>query len=110
MWRWVKTRGLVLTAVLSLLAAPGLFGQSTTPDLVASLDLPDPGVTQSGEILVKGWALDPVGTNISKIELYVDDQKQYDVNRNLPRIDIIEAFPNYPGIHTIAPGFQTVIR
>lgn len=108
MWRWVTTRGLVLTAVLSLFA-PGLLAQST--DLVASLDLPDPGVTQSGEILVKGWALDPVGTNISKIELYVEsgglEQFQYAVNRNLPRIDIIEAFPNYPGIHTIAPGFQT---
>jgi hypothetical protein len=104
MWRWVKTRGLVLTAVLSLFA-PGLFAQ--TSDLIASLDLPDPGVTQSGEILIKGWALDPIGTSISKIELYVDDQFQYQTNRNLPRIDIIEAFPNYPGIHNIAPGFQT---
>ena len=104
MWRWVTTRGLVLTAVLSLLA-PGLFAQST--DLIASLDLPDPGVTQSGEILIKGFALDPVGTSINKIELYVDDQFQYQTNRNLPRIDVIEAFPNYPGIHNIAPGFQT---
>ncbi|HXH39162.1 MAG TPA: hypothetical protein VNN08_11085, partial [Thermoanaerobaculia bacterium] len=25
---------------------------------------------------------------------------------NLPRIDIIEAYPNYPGIQNIAPGFQ----
>jgi hypothetical protein len=105
MWRWVTTRGLVLTAVLALFA-PALFAQSST-DLIASLDLPDPGVTQSGEILIKGWALDPVGTSISKVELFVDDQDQYSTNRNLPRIDIIEAFPNYPGIHNIAPGFQT---
>ena len=105
MWRWVTTRGLVLTAVLALFA-PALFAQSST-DLIASLDLPDPGVTQSGEILIKGWALDPIGTSISKVELFVDDQDQYSTNRNLPRIDIIEAFPNYPGIHTIAPGFQT---
>jgi N-acetylmuramoyl-L-alanine amidase len=104
MWRWVKTRGLVLTAVLSLFA-PVLFAQTT--DLIASLDQPDAGVVQSGEILIKGWALDPVGTSISKIELVVDDQVQYQTIRNLPRIDIIEAFPNYPGIHNIAPGFQT---
>jgi len=104
MWRWVTTRGLILIAVLSL-HAPVLSAQTT--DLIASLDSPDPGVTQSGEILIKGWALDPVGTSISKIELYVDDQFQYATNRNLPRIDVIEAYPNYPGIHTIAPGFQT---
>jgi hypothetical protein len=107
MWRWVS-RGLVLTAVLSLFA-PAVLAQSTAPppDFVASLDLPDPAFVQTGEILVKGWALDPVGTNIARIDLYVDDQFQYKVNQNLPRIDIVEAFPNYPGIQNIAPGFQT---
>ncbi len=104
MWRWVTTRGLVLTAVLSLFA-PGLTAQST--DVIASLDSPDPGVVQSGEILIKGWAIPPTNSNITKIELYVDDVYQYQTNRNLPRIDIVEAFPNYPGIQQIAPGFMT---
>jgi Bacterial Ig domain len=100
MWRWV-TRGLVLTIVA--LCAATVFAQQT--GFIGVLDQPDPAVTQTGMILVKGWALDP--QQISKIELYVDDQFQYKVNMGLPRIDIIEAFPNYPGIQNAAPGFQT---
>ena len=38
--------------------------------------------------------------------VYVDDQFIANANTNLPRIDIVEAFPNYPGIHTSRPGFQ----
>jgi Bacterial Ig domain len=107
MWRWV-TRGLVLTLVLSLFA-PALLAQTTTPppDFVGSLDSPDPNQTQSGMILVKGFALDPAGTNVARVDLFVDDIFQYKANQNLPRIDVVEAFPNYPGIHNVAPGFQT---
>ncbi|HEX9406825.1 MAG TPA: hypothetical protein VF975_05880, partial [Thermoanaerobaculia bacterium] len=99
MWRWV-TRGLVLT-VFATFFPTALFAQ----DLIAALDFPDPTVPNSGEILVKGWVLDPV--SVTKIELYVDDQFQYNVNKGLPRIDVLEAYPNYPGIHNMAPGFQT---
>src|SRR2546428_7610825 len=99
MWRWV-TRGLVLT-VLATCFPTALFAQ----DLIAALDFPDPTVPNSGEVLVKGWVLDPVSVN--KIELYVDGQFQYNVNKGLPRIDVLEAYPNYPGIHNLAPGFQT---
>jgi N-acetylmuramoyl-L-alanine amidase len=82
------------------LLAPAVFAQ----DFVGSVDSPDPSQTQSGVVFVKGWALAP--QQISKIELYVDDQFQYLANTGQPRIDIVEAFPNYPGIHNIAPGFQ----
>ena len=99
MWRWV-TRGLVLT-VLALCIPTALHAQ----DLIAALDFPDPSVPNSGMILVKGWVLDPV--SVTKIELYVDDQFQYNVNKGLPRIDVLEAYPNYPGIQNIAPGFQS---
>ena len=99
MWRWV-TRGLVLT-VLATCFPTALFAQ----DIIAALDFPDPTVPNSGEVLVKGWVLDPISVN--KIELYVDDQFQYNVNKGLPRIDVVEAYPNYPGIHNVAPGFQT---
>ena len=99
MWRWV-TRGLVLS-IFAVLLTPALRAQ----DLIASLDFPDPSVTQSGMVLVKGFILDP--QQVSKIELYVDDQFQFRANQNLPRIDVVEAFPNYPGIQNIAPGFQT---
>jgi len=100
MWRRV-TRGLVL-AILVSLAVPALLAQTT--ESFGSLDFPDPTVPQSGVILVKGWFLDP--SAISRIAVYVDDQFIVNANTNLPRIDIIEAYPNYPGIQHIAPGFQ----
>ena len=99
MWRWV-TRGLVITTVA--LCTATVFAQA---DFISSVDSPDPNVTQSGMILVRGWALDP--QQISKAELFVDDQFQYKLNMGLPRIDVIEAYPNYPGIQNAAPGFQT---
>lgn len=104
MWRWV-TRGLVLS-VFVLLSATTLFAQTTT--ITGSLDLPDPGVPQTGMILVKGWLLNPA--TVSKVELYVDDQFQYDLQVGLPRVDVEQAYPNYPGIQNVAPGFQTGFR
>jgi len=56
-------------------------------------------------VLVKGFVLD--SQQVTKIELYVDEQFQHNVNFGLPRIDVVEAYPNYPGIHNSAPGFQT---
>lgn len=100
MWRRV-TRGLVL-AVLVSLAVPVLLAQ--TAETRGALDFPDPTVPQTGVILVKGWFLDPA--LISRIAVYVDDQFIANSNTNLPRIDIVEAYPNYPGIQHIAPGFQ----
>ncbi|HEV7428419.1 MAG TPA: hypothetical protein VGQ46_18840 [Thermoanaerobaculia bacterium] len=100
MWRRV-TRGLVL-AVLASLAVPGLWAQTT--ETRGALDFPDPTVTQTGVILVKGWFLSPEA--ISRVAVYVDDQFIANSNTNLPRIDIVEAYPNYPGIQHIAPGFQ----
>src|SRR5713101_7485785 len=100
MWRWV-TRGLVL-AFVSALLAPALLAQT---GFIGALDLPDPAAVQSGVVLVRGFALDP--TQITKIELYVDDQFQHRAVTGLPRIDNVEAYPNYPGIHTTAPGFTT---
>src|SRR5205823_8997885 len=100
MWRRV-TRGLVI-AVLASLAVPMLLAQ--TAETRGNLDFPDPTVTQTGVILVKGWFLSPEA--ISKVAVYVDDQFIANSNTNLPRIDIVAAYPNYPGIQHIAPGFQ----
>lgn len=104
MWRWV-TRGLVLTFVAALLA-PALLAQG----FVGDLELPgaDPSLVHSGMILVRGWVLSPI--DISRIELYVDDQFKHRLNRNLPRIDIEQSFPTYPGIHATQPGFQSAFR
>jgi len=102
MWRWV-TRGLVLTCA-SLLAA-GALAQSQPTGFVGGVDLPDPTVTQSGVVLVKGFAYDV--QQVNRIELYVDDAFQYNVNMGLPRIDVVELYsPQYPGIQNYSPGFQ----
>ena len=98
MWRWV-TRGLILT--LLALFAPALLAQG----FVGDLELPDPTRVQSGLVVVQGWALDP--NSLTKMELWVDDQYQHDAVMFLPRIDIVEAFPDYPGIHIARPGFIT---
>jgi len=99
MWRWV-TRGLFLLVVASL-SAPAVFAQQ----FIGSLDLPDSGQTQYGMVLVRGFVLD--AQQVTKIELYVDDVFQHNVNFGIPRIDVVEAYPNYPGIQNSAPGFQT---
>ena len=98
MWRWV-TRCLIL-AVFAL-AAPALFAQL---EFVGELQFPDPNVTQSGVIFFKGWALDP--QQISEIDVYIDNAFIVKANMGLPRIDVVETFPNWPGIQNIAPGFQ----
>jgi len=97
MWRWVS-RCLILAIVA--LAAPAVLAQ----EFIGQLEFPDPGTTQSGVIFFKGWALDPAA--ISDIQVYVDDQFIASANRGLPRIDVIEAYPQWPGIQNIAPGFQ----
>ncbi|HUP50278.1 MAG TPA: Ig-like domain-containing protein [Thermoanaerobaculia bacterium] len=102
MWRWV-TRGLVLT-LLAALAVPVLFAQ-LPPGFVGDVDRPDPNITHSGLILVRGWAFDPV--QISRIELYVDDEFQHRATLGLPYIDVVEAYPQWPGLHHANPGFQT---
>ncbi len=98
MWRWV-TRGLVVSLVALL--APTMLAQSFLGDV----DLPDPAKTHSGVVLVRGWALDMDA--VSKIELWIDDQFQHNASISQPRVDIINAYPNWPGIHTVKPGFVT---
>lgn len=102
MWRWV-TRGLVLS-VLATLLAPALLAQ-LPPSFLGNLDLPDPSITHSGVVLVRGFAFDP--GQISKIELFVDNAFQHQAVMHLPYLDIEQAYPNWPGLHNATPGFQT---
>jgi hypothetical protein len=101
MWRWVS-RCLILALVA--LTAPSLFAQQ---EFVGALDFPDPNTKQSGVIFFKGWALVPQA--ITDIQVFVDDQFVTSANRGLPRIDVVEAYPNWPGIQNVAPGFQVGI-
>lgn len=106
MWRWV-TRCL-LFAVFAV-TATALLGQEINGDCTnagrcGSLDFPNPAEKQSGVIFFKGWILDP--GQVSRIAAYVDDNFIANANTGLPRIDVEQAYPNYPGIHQAAPGFQ----
>ena len=103
MWRWV-TRCLVLTLCAALFT-PALFAQA---QFAGDVDLPDPSRIHSGFVFVRGWALDP--GQVTRVELYVDDQFQQVATTALPRIDVEEAFPNYPGIQSTKPGFETAFR
>lgn len=100
MWRWV-TRGLVLTFIAAL-CVPALFAQN---GFIGDVDLPDPTRTHSGFVFARGWALDP--GLVTRVELYVDDQFQHVATTALPRIDVEQAYPNYPGIQAAKPGFET---
>jgi len=106
MWRWV-TRGLVLSFVAAL-ATASAFAQNqcgVDANCIGSLDSPDVSLSQSGVILVKGFAL--VLPDLAKVELFVDDQFVQRVNTGIPMIDVVHAYPNWPGIQNAAPGFQT---
>lgn len=99
MWRRL-VRGLAFGSLCSLLV-PAAFAQS----FLGVLERPLEGETVSGVVLVRGYALDD--KEVSKIELYVDDVFQHELRKDLARIDVIQAYPDWGGIHTKAPGFET---
>ncbi|HVR44727.1 MAG TPA: hypothetical protein VMS56_14935 [Thermoanaerobaculia bacterium] len=93
-------RGLMLGSLCSLLI-PAAYAQP----FAGVVELPTEGQTVSGVVLVRGFAISTA--DISRIELYVDDTYQHDVNINIPRIDIIEAYADWEGIQNKKPGFTT---
>lgn len=99
MCRWVA-RGIV-SSFLLVLMAPALVAQA----FVGRIELPLENDLVYGMVLVRGFALD--NQQVSRIDLYVDDQFQHSANINIPRIDISQSYPDYHGDHTRAPGFQT---
>lgn len=99
MWRRV-TRGLISCVFVALLA-PAAFAQN----FVGFVETPREGDTVNGMVTVRGWALDE--QDISRIDLYVDNEFQHSANINIPRIDVIESFPDWEGIHQRLPGFET---
>ncbi len=101
MWWRMVTRGLVLGLVVLGMAVPAV-AQS---DFFAFLEKPLAGETVSGVVIVQGWAVDPVG--IARVDLIVDGQFYHSANLNVPRIDVIEANPNWSGQQNVLPGFQT---
>lgn len=99
MWSRVA-RGLVLIVIVSFLV-PAAYSQ----DFLGFIEKPVAGETVNGMVLVQGWSL--TMSPISKVEFYIDDQFQHEALIDVPRIDIVEAYPTWAGIQTRKPGFQT---
>ena len=100
MWRKV-TRGLVLSLFLFGLASVS-YAQT---EFHAFLERPLPNETVSGIVNVQGWAVDPVG--ISRVDVILDGQFLHSANLNLPRIDVLEIYPDWDGYQNRFPGFAT---
>jgi hypothetical protein len=116
-------KALLLSAAVAaiLLAAPPAPAAARNSDLrralgcasqtLGSVDVPSDGATVSGYVQVVGYALD--GNLVSNVDVFVDGTD--DANRvttagganiNLPRPDIIQAFPQYAGSPGQNPGWQ----
>lgn len=100
MWRRVA-RGLMFSSILAAMV-PAAFAQQ---DFFGTIETPADTERVSGMVLVRGFVLDQQA--ISRADLYVDDQFQHSADINVPRIDVIEAYPDWEGLHQLKPGFQT---
>ncbi len=107
-----------LAALLSLAAAP-LAAQCPSTGCPAqtlgTVEVPAEGALVSGYVQVVGFALD--GNLVSNVDLFVDgtaDQNRVTApggaNINLPRADVIQAFPAYAGTAGSDPGWQMSFR
>ncbi len=93
---------------LALLAVTGLFvSVAATAQPIGVIDEPAPGQTVSGVVRVAGFVLD--FNAVDKVELFIDGNS-LPTNRadlNIPRIDVLNAFPNYANSATPNPGYLT---
>lgn len=79
--------------------------------LLGALDLPVDGSTVSGYVRIRGFALD--GNSISQIDVYVDGTDETNrvtsaggIKLEIPRPDVMQAFPSYLGTAAGNPGFE----
>ncbi len=79
--------------------------------LLGALDLPVDGSTVSGYVQISGFALD--GNSISQIDVYVDGTDETNrvtslggIKLEIPRPDVMQAFPSYLGTAAGNPGFE----
>jgi large repetitive protein len=86
-----------------LFSGAWLLGSSVSAQPIGVIDQPAAGQTVSGVVKVTGWVLD--FNAVDKIELLVDGVVANRADINLPRVDVLEAFPNYFNSATPNPGF-----
>jgi N-acetylmuramoyl-L-alanine amidase len=102
MWRRV-TRGLVLSGIVALLIPVSAVAQLT----IGAVEKPAADEKVFGMVQVQGWTLSQA--DVSKVDIYVDGVFVHSANLGIPRIDVIEAYPDWEGIQTRMPGFATGI-
>lgn len=113
----MKLKALHLPAMLAVLALAGADANAQCPSsgcpsqTMGTIEAPADGATVSGFVRVTGFALD--GNLVSNIDLYVDGQDEANrvtapggANINLPRPDVMQAFPAFAGSPGQYPGFE----
>ena len=93
---------------LALLAASGLLvSLSATAQPIGAIDEPTAGQRVSGVVRVSGFILD--FNRIDRVDLFIDGSSlpTNTADLNLPRPDILNAFPNYANSPSAQPGYLT---
>ncbi len=90
--------------LLTIVVAPCGASAST----IFWLDQPADGAVVTGIVEVSGWAIDDRG--ISNIDLFVDNQFVAAADLNIPRYDVLQAYPWIAGTINARPGFSVSFR
>jgi hypothetical protein len=111
---WIGGALVILSALLLPVAATG--------ETVFHLDTPPDGATVAGMVEVSGWVLDDgeecgppaewqvcdwSDALVSSIDLYVDGVFVAAADLNIPRYDVLQAYPWYAATPYARPGFST---
>ena len=112
---------LLLPAIVAGLAFSGSGAYAQCPagpcpsQTLGTVEAPVENSTVSGYVRIKGFAID--GNLVSNVDFYVDGQAEANrvtpaggANINLPRPDVIQAFPAYAGTPGAYPGFEASFR
>lgn len=110
------TLATMVVALAFVPAAPAAAQPATCPaQTVGTIEKPADGAFVSGFVQVVGFALD--GNLVSNVDLFVDGTDdgsrvtpQGGMNINIPRPDVLQAFPAFAATAGKDPGFQTAFR
>jgi N-acetylmuramoyl-L-alanine amidase len=117
----MKLKALLLPAIVAALALSSVHAAAQCPSsgcpsqTIGTIEFPVENGTVSGFVRVTGFALD--GNLVSNVDLYVDGQDETNritspggANINLPRPDVMQAFPAFAGSPGQYPGFEMSFR
>ncbi len=91
------------SALALLLGLGWLIASTAGAVVIGAIDTPTQNQTVFGVVRVSGFALD--FNPIDKIEILVDGVVVNRADLNIPRVDVLEVFPNYFNSPTSRPGF-----